>query len=282
VKLRSLWLGSALVALACGSSGTSSTGVGNPSVLSLSLVPDDADDELPGSAGGADAAAGSSSASGGSSGAGGNEAFGGAGSGEPGAVDAPLAKAQIHHALLSLLALGFLPCDPTLPIERVEGPFAVDLLESRTLPAIPAVPAVEGGYCGIDAELTPGPRGRSLLFDGVRADGTPFLLYANMQGTLRLRARAGSVWNALETPHLLWAFRPRRWLTASEIDSAESDPFDGARAIVIDLDRHPLLYGRIRARLAGNSRLYPDLNENGRLDSDERLRLLGEGLENTD
>jgi hypothetical protein len=281
VKVRSCWLGGALLALACGPSGTSSTGVGNPSVsLSLLTIADDADDELVGSGGGDANVAGS----------GGSAEPGGAGGAPESPSDAPLGKAQIRHAVLSLARLQFLPCDAARDEHAVEGPFVIDLVGSDLPPPAFSVPDVEGGYCGIDAPLVPARArpelaGRSLLFDGVRADGTPFLLYADMQATLKLRTRPGVSWSAnaeQQEPQFLWAFRPRRWLTKAEVDGADSEPFAGARAVVIDVDRHPLLYAAVRARLAGRSALYPDLDHDGLLEPNERARTLGDGLEDAD
>jgi hypothetical protein len=300
VKVRSCWLGGALLALACGPSGTSSTGVGNPSVsLSLLMIGDDADDELAGSGGEANAAGSSAQAPG--SGGGNTGTDGGtssdsnsAGVGNGGAPDsssdAPLGKAQIRHALLSLAKLRFFPCDTARGEQVVEGPFVIDLVDSALAPPAFSVPDVPGGYCGLDAPLVPAQAppalaGRSLFFDGVRADGTLFLLYADMQATLKLRARPGVSWSASaeqEQPQFLWAFRPRRWLTKAEVDAADSEPFAGARAIVIDIDRHPLLYAKVRARLAGKSALYPDLDHDGLLEPNERARTLGDGLEDAD
>jgi hypothetical protein len=165
----------------------------------------------------------------------------------------------------------------------VPGPFVLDLVRRETSPAVPPVVPPAGGFCGIDAPLAPATApaalaGRSLFFDGVRADGTLFLVYADMQATLQLRAPAGVSWNSTQTPTLLWAFRPRRWLNRKEVDEADSMPWDGgARAIVIDVDRHPVLYGAIRNRLAGRSTLYGDLNSNGSIDPSDRELVLGTG-----
>jgi hypothetical protein len=191
------------------------------------------------------------------------------------------------HAILSLGELRFLACDRGRSDYVIPGPFVVDLVQNLTVPKLPSVPGVQGGYCGIDAPLAPATppaalAGRSLFFDGVRADGVRFLLLANMQATLRVRAVPAAGWRGDETPELLWGMRPRRWLNRNEIDSADSELLDGARAIVIDVDRHPLLYARIRARLAGRSGLYPDSNMNQRIDPAERLRELGIGLEDAD
>ncbi|MCP5787353.1 hypothetical protein NL329_31020, partial [Klebsiella pneumoniae] len=74
-----------------------------------------------------------------------------------------------------------------------------------TDPAISPVDGTPGGYCGIDAPLAPAASpaalaGRSLFFDGYRADGTFFLVYANMTGTLRLRATSNATWQGMQTP----------------------------------------------------------------------------------
>ncbi|HET9933689.1 MAG TPA: hypothetical protein VFQ35_23450, partial [Polyangiaceae bacterium] len=234
MKVRSNCLVAAFVLAACGPSGTSSTGVGNPSAsFSLSIVNDEEEAESGGTAnlGGA-----------GESNAGApNDA------GAPGvpADEVPLARGQIKNALLSIGELRFLPCVSGVPVEVVTMPFIVDLVEKRTYPALPKIRDVEGGYCGIEARLAPARRdpslvGRSLFFSGTRADGTRFLLYADMQAKLRLRAPAGLPM-AGPTPNLVWAMRPRRWLTKAEVDSADTEMVEGLRTIVIDVDRHPLL-----------------------------------------
>lgn len=272
MKVRNECVAAALALAACGPSGTSSTGVGNPSVsFSLSIVNDDEEAEL---AGGSQGSAGAPDESGGDT--------NGAGS-EP---ELPLARGQVKNALLSLGSLVFRPCEPSLPLETLSGPFVVDLVDGRTLPELPPVPSVDGGYCGLDAVLAPAQRqasllGRSLFFGGERADGTRFLLYANMQGTLRLRTTNGQPLTT-ETPNLLWGLRPRRWLTTAEVDAAEPELVEGARTIVIDVNRHPLLYLKIRARLAGRSGLYADRNDNGAIDADERQSELMRGDENAD
>lgn len=284
MKVRSNCLVAALVLAACSPSGTSSTGVGNPSAsFSLSIFNDEDDaDGVGGSqnAGGApsDASAGAPNAIGGAV----NEA--GAPS-EP-VEEVPLARGQVRRALLSFGELRFHPCNADLPDHVVTEPFVVDLIEKRTNRPLPEIPDVEGGYCGIDAKLAPAQReanlvGRSLFFSGTRADGTRFLLYADMQATLRLRAASPAPMSE-ETPNLIWAMRPRRWLSKAEVDSADTELFDGERTVVIDVDRHPFLFSKIRARLAGRSALYADLNDNGVLDADERASELMLGDENAD
>ncbi|MGC4087873.1 MAG: hypothetical protein QM756_08250 [Polyangiaceae bacterium] len=270
MKHTASWLCGALLALGCGPS--SSTGVGNPKLsFELTVLSDDADD----------AAAG----------AGGSQGEGGATSVEGGAasaeVETPLTKGQVLNASLSVAGLRFVACDSTQPNAEVAGPFVIDLIAGTTLPRIPAIASIDGGYCGLEAPLAPAQRppalvGRSLLFRGERADGTRILLFSNMSATLRVRINlsVGSVDDP--TPHLLWAFRPRRWLTAEEVDAAESELLDGVRTIVIDVDRHPLLYLRVRSRLAGRSSLFFDANDNGSIDPDERLSARGQGLENAD
>ena len=227
--------------------GCSSTGVGNPAPVSLSLsIVDDTQ-------------------------------------AQDAAQDLP--KASIQDALVVLGELGFQPCDVALGTAyTAPGPFIVDLKAGTTSPDLPVIPGTPGGYCGIDAPLAPtknaGLVGRSLFFDGYRADGTFFMVYANMKGTLRLRATPGANWLGLETPPaFFWVFRPRRWIAKSELDSADVTPdVTHGQAIVIDADRHTAWFLAIRARLAGLSTLYEDANGDGTFDDSDRLNIVGQGL----
>ena len=228
-----------------------STGVGNPGVeeLSLAITVDDQDDD------------------------GDNQ--------DPDAGEAvasnSLPKKTVRHAILVLRELRWLPCDADQQPRITKGPFVVDLVARSSTPAIPPVRDLPtGGFCGIDAPLTaasvpPALLGRSLFFDGTRADGALFILYADMKATLRLRAKREQRWDdTLDKHTLLWAFRPRRWLQRRELDMADSIAWDGQmHAVVIDVDRHPLLYTAIRKRLAGESALYVDRESNGVLDQDD-------------
>jgi hypothetical protein len=203
--------------------------------------------------------------------------------------DQDLPTASIQDAALVLGELRFLPCDAALAPVVVDGPFVVNLKARETLPKIPEIAAPSGGFCGLDAPLAPAKRpaalaGRSLFFDGTRADGTFFIVYANMTGTLRLRTAGGAIWEGGEpAPKFFWALRPRRWLAQSEL--AEADPTPDAthmRAIVIDVDRHPGLYLAIRARLAGLSTLYADIDGDGVFSETDRAGAVGDGVDDAD
>ena len=185
--------------------------------------------------------------------------------------------------------LRFQPCDVARGAAySAPGPFVVDLKEGKTDPELPIIPGTPGGYCGIDAPLAPATTaalaGRSLFFDGTRADGTFFILYANMKGTLKLRATPGSNWLGMTTPpSFFWALRPRRWLAKTELDDADVTPdATHQRAVVIDVDRHAALFLKIRARLAGSSTLYADSNGDGMFDDSDRADVVGEGLDDAD
>jgi hypothetical protein len=287
MSVRRLGLVASLVALGCGS-----TGVGNPETepISLALVSDD--DVEP--TGEVDAAAAMD--------AGGDidGAIDAGADAEP-AMDAgpdaelvldagaDLPRDSVVHAVVVLGELRWLPCDARRAPVVVPGPFVVDLKVPRAMPKIATVQAPPGGFCGLDAPLAPAQApaalsGKSLFFDGFRSDGVFFLLYANMAATLRMRPRPGVVWSGKDTPAVLWAMRPRRWLHAAELAGAETSPWDGRpRAIIIDINRHPALYLAVRARLAGRSTLYFDKNGNGLLDPEERVNaIIGEGTDNAD
>jgi hypothetical protein len=64
-----------------------------------------------------------------------------------------------------------------------------------------------------------------------------------------------------------------------DLGAAAASPWGGWRRIVrIEVNRHPLLFAAIRARLAGESGLFLDRNGNGRLDAAERAEpTLGSG-----
>jgi hypothetical protein len=292
--------------------GCSSTGVGNPApaaVLSLAIVNDEAADIDPGDAGAeAGTAPGEAGSAGqssmlGEAGAAANTDSGASAGGQTDAVaeagaagDSGSSSAQIlplravKDAIVVFGALHFLPCD----VERgtpfaVSGPFVVDLKRKTTTPEIPAVQSTPGGYCGIDAPLAPADApaslaGRSVFFDGYRADGTFFIVYANVTATLRMRAKPGATWQGQEPPPLFfWALRPRRWLLPIELNMVEAMPYDNhLRAVVIDANHHPSLFFAIRKRLAGVSTLYADANGDGVFDDPDRAAEVGEGLDNAD
>ena len=190
--------------------------------------------------------------------------------------DEPLPRGSLERAVLVLGSIRWLPCDTSEVGVVHEGPFIVDLLAGETRPPLPELAAPEAGVCGFDAPLGPARDsaqfgGRSLLFSGVRADGTEFLLFGNVRATLRVRAADGQAWGGAEPLALLWAMRPRRWAAQMELAQAEpSEWADGRRIIVIDVNRHPVLYGLIRARLAGTSRIFIDQDADRALDAAER------------
>lgn len=245
----SRWLGLSLLLLGC-----SSTGVGNPGVAQLSLI---SDPDV-----------------------------------EPAVTDdaEQLASEDLQHAILVIQKLQFLACDSQEHDMVAAGPFVVDLAQNRCEPAIPTLTLPSGGFCGIDATLGPAAApaalaGRSMFFSGLRNDGTLFLLYADMPGTLRMRPLSGIDWANGDDAHWIWAMRPRRWLLPSELADVEAETLGGVRRIIpIDVNRHPALYQAIRTRIAQRSTLHIDLNQNGQLDPDERLddALIGEGLGSID
>jgi hypothetical protein len=208
---------------------------------------------------------------------------------EPNAADTEQLDAKaLRHALLLFREIRFAACDTADTDAVLAGPFLVDLVQSKVLPKIPDVAWPASGVCGIDATLMPAEpsselAGRSMLFSGVRDDGVGFLLVADMPGTLRMRPTpSGRVWEPTGHPWL-WALRPRRWVLPSDLIDEPSDQQAGADPVIaIDINRHPALYEKIRARLAQRSSLYVDHNDNLKLDPSERAKgtSIGTGLDN--
>jgi hypothetical protein len=243
------------LALGCGS-----TGVGNPyqtGTLSLAIVSDDdLDDAAPPDALSGDVAAPAIAAS-------------------IAAPVEPLPRAALQRAVLVLGSVRWIPCDGAAEVVTQSGPFLVDLLGGVTRPPLPPFQAPEGGVCGFEAPLAPARDsaeflGRSLLFSGERADGVRFVLFANMRATLRVHAARGQSWGGAGDQALLWAMRPRRWAAAQELADETPSESDGQRTLVIDVDRHPLLFALIRARLASQSGMFLDRDGNGVLDAADR------------
>jgi hypothetical protein len=188
----------------------------------------------------------------------------------------PLPRGSLTRALIVFGSLRWLPCEPDLDPVIQSGPFLVDLLAGETRPPLPELTVPEGGMCGFDAVLAPARSGadvagRSLLFTGERADGVRFILFADLRATLRVRAVDAEAWGTGEERALVWGMRPRRWASPSELAAEQpSESTNGERTLVIDADRHPLLFASIRARLAGQSALFRDRDRNGVLDAEER------------
>ncbi len=282
--------------------GCNSTGVGNPAPalsLSLAIVNDESpvlDLGAAGMAGAPDVVEASAGASDLAGAAGEPSAVGAAGepsvpgSGPNADATQILPLRAVKDAVVVFGELRFLPCDVARgEVFTVSGPFVVDLKKKTNTPEIPPINDTPGGYCGIDAPLAPAMApaalaGRSVFFDGYRADGTFFIVYANMMGTLKMRAKPGATWEGQEPPPLFfWALRPRRWLMPIELNMVEPMPYDDhLRAVVIDAEHHPALFFAIRKRLAGVSTLYADANGDGVFDDPDRAAEVGEGLENAD
>ena len=289
--------GLALSGLLLALGGCTSTGVGNPApalTLSLSLVNDDSPEASEIGVAGAAGAANDSALGGAeenlAGAAGSSVGDAGGSSVEPSMPTQPLPQGAIQDAVIVLGKLHFMPCDKTQgSVFTVPGPFVVDLKHKTTTPEIPDIDGTPGGYCGIDAPLAPAVApaalaGRSVFFDGHRADGTFFIVYANMTATLRMRAKGGATWQGMtEPPRFFWALHPRRWLLTAELSAAETTPYDNhLRAIVIDADRHAALFFALRARIAGVSKLFADANGDGVFDDPDRAAEVGEGLDNAD
>ncbi len=211
---------------------------------------------------------------------------------EPQATDpsVQLAAAQVRHAVLAFGELRFVPCDLNDGDVVVPGPIVVDLVTKKVDPPLPSIPFPSGGFCGLDAPLTTSApsaamQGRSIFFSGLRDDGTLFLLYAAMPGTLHMRPDpADVVWDASNASSTIWALRPTRWLAPAELDAEPTDPLGASlRIIVIDVNRHPVLFDLIRSRIGARSTLHTDFNGDHLLEDNERVNgLIGEGLPSLD
>jgi len=196
---------------------------------------------------------------------------------------------ELRHASLAIAELRWIPCNTADAAVVTPGPFVVDLISAQTTPDFGRVSVPPGGFCGFDAPLTTNAsdavmQGKSVLLSGVRADGTLFILYAAMPGTIKMRPYpSGTVWDPSNAESVIWALRPSRWVTQTEIDAEPTDPLGTRRRVIaIDVNRHPVLYDAIRTRLGSRSTLNTDLNGNHQLDTVEQSAFIGLGLEDLD
>jgi hypothetical protein len=189
-----------------------------------------------------------------------------------------LPRAALEQASLVLARIEWQPCDASQPPVVQAGPFIVDLLTGSTTPEIPQIDAPEGGLCGFDAPLGPARdsaelAGRSLFFSGTRDDGVRFLLFADMRATLRVQSGDGQSWAIPEQRRpIVWQMRPRRWAQRADLNDAATSTWAGDRRIIrIDVNRHPLLFALIRARLGSESLLLDEQSgaDLGSVSSDE-------------
>jgi hypothetical protein len=250
------------VCLLSAATACNSTGVGNPpnrpASVSMAIVADDETEGVP------------------------SELDGGGAEGES------LSRGSLTHAVIVLGSVRWRACRDTNALTISEGPFVVDLLSGESRPPLPDVTIPDGGFCAFEAPLSTAARsaelaGRSLFFAGVRADGVPFLVFSGMRAVLRARAAQGQSWgNDDQAIALLWAMRPRSWASNMELDAAATSPWGTRRAVVIDVDRNPLLFTLIRARLAGLSHVLLDRDRDGFLDPDDRTEPIGAGSPDTE
>jgi hypothetical protein len=171
----------------------------------------------------------------------------------------------------------------------MQGPFVVDLVSGKATPDFPAVAIPAGGFCGLDALLATGAsdpvmQGKSVLLSGVRTDGTLFILYAAMTGSIKMRPYpSNTVWDESNAGSVIWALRPTRWLTRSEVNAEPAEPLGTRRSVIaIDVNRHPMLYEAIRSRIGSRSSLNTDLDGDHQLGPDEETAFIGVGLPSLD
>jgi hypothetical protein len=242
-------------------SGCDSTGVGNPAQVDLAVTADPSDP--PAADGGVGDDGGTSSGSGDIS--------------------------TLESAVVVVTEIRLLPCSGGLPAV-FRGPFAVDLVAGTILPARPQPVTVDDpDICGLEAPLGEARHpaalaGKSVFFKGTRPDGVEFLLYASVQGTLRVRARGDLMHVPPGGAHWVWGMRPQHWVMKDELASAPTVLIAGKPMVVIDIDRLPLVYDAIRRRIGGLSALYLDRNANHLLDADERTdsNVIGDGTPQID
>jgi hypothetical protein len=168
-------------------------------------------------------------------------------------------------------------CNGSAEVE-ILGPLAIDLLAQQPPPALQDIEVRGGGYCrfefafhvsseALPPEIPAALDGRSLLIEGTRADGTPFVLRSDRSGDLRLDAvdEAGfPISSATKT--LFVAFQEEALFAGIDLDLAEVG-VDGV--IRIESGQNDDLLNLFEANLDAALRLFDDDDGDGALEAGE-------------
>lgn len=170
-------------------------------------------------------------------------------------------------------------CSRPAPHALADGSFTAELVSAR-LDGLPGALATDAGrYCSlalgfrrVDNDVTGMPdalRGATILIQGRRADGTPFVLRSRRVLAPRLRSldRQGI---ALTDPltALIISVDLARWF--KEVDLSLAEPGEPGAPIRIDESNNRALLERFHQNLRPGFALFLDRDRDGALDADER------------
>jgi hypothetical protein len=166
-------------------------------------------------------------------------------------------------------------CDVSDDPVDIEGPYVANLIDGGVLGDPPETAVDAGRYCrlrlevhDIDADDLPegAPEdlgGYSLLVEGARADGVPFMVRTKKRFEFRLDAKNSSFELRNGENPLFIGFDIAPWLEALELDA-----LDGP-SIVVDDQTDPSRIAAFDQALRASARLFRDEDANGNLSAPE-------------
>jgi len=162
-------------------------------------------------------------------------------------------------------------CDQAGEVDhRLASPVPVDLLTDPVTALPIQAPATE--YCRLDleverAEELGGRAEASVVVEGVRADGVPFVIVSRRGFDFDLRGRAFSL--AAGADELLLAFDMAAWLEEVGIETA--DPVDGV--ILVDEDHEEERLDEFEEAVEEALSFWEDEDGDGEVDDDDDERV---------
>ena len=197
----------------------------------------------------------------------------------------------IDRAFVSVAGLRFADADNCATDQTVD--FAprvtIDLLSGTTSPEIPVIRREMHRFCAVHMSFAPVPSnptddmilaeeaemaGYSVLVEGTRADGRPFVLRASFEDAFEIDA-VSSAFELDSREHLFVAFAMNEWFDAAMLDAA---PGATEETLVIDAQNAPEILDFARHGMTGSTRLFRNLDADDELDRVETSDPLAVGV----
>ena len=186
----------------------------------------------------------------------------------------------IEHAWMAFGAFAFMPGAQCAALDQFEHTGGTWLATDLAAPGAHVDVELESGaYCGLvvpleasSAELPDAAptalRDHSIVVEGRRADGVPFIITHPEQDELELGAIAGTFTIDLDGPGLLLSFDVAKWMDGIDLDRAE---VSADQVIHIDQNTNRALLDQFELQVECALALYRDDNGSGALESSDAL-----------
>ena len=168
-----------------------------------------------------------------------------------------------------------------------EGPFVVDLLTNVSRPNVAEIGIEPGTYCRLElrmdrmeedelpAAVDPSEDivGRSLIVEGQRGDGVPFVAYLEADSEFKIQSPNGFAIGTNPEEDLLVVFRLADWFAGIDLDAADVE----SGVVTLSEGKNQTLLEDLIHNVKKSAELFRDNDADGRLDDDGNDEHLGDG-----